>query len=733
MSSVQYMEFDSRYLPAACISFLFFLFLFKFASPKLSKKIFAKYNDLPEASRIDWDTRHNSPTVRTECAVVMGYMLADAVMMTIYYKQIGEVFFYFHHAASIYAYYYVVVYGVMTGFANYRLLAEISTPFVNNRYFFDVLGIKKTDPLGFTNGILMTLSFFAVRILVMPIYWMKVYQVYGTEAFLRTGHVQMVLLVTCVVLDIINLFWFYKMLKGVHKVLREWKSTYSKWQPTKDGGKAPRDSSTRTTTWYCNSPYNCNGSQRMVQDKTYYLGLIRGKLNDLNAENARLKKEIENSSEENSSFLTYEKRAESLASEIRDLQGELGDYNTLVDKLTTDEDIQDVEFDLNDLRANNEREAKKIEDLFEVKKEKEDRIRQLETELDQEKRMADNLVNDMDPDMRQKYFALKDMNEHMLRQLEKSQQELDVLNSKIGNLQEELSMSQVKQEAVRLYDQINDLEIQRDNYLEETRNKQSPAEERERLLKQVKEDNQEIASLERQTNELKEKIENIEEEIRQLDLDIEENQGERNQKYKELKKREETIDEFLNNFEESKGQEMEKLKQTEQNIVSLLEHTSRNMSRFTALPTPQELGTMKEDLEFKTGEMKKSEQTTVGLAAESDKLQSDLQKVEQLEEKINTELVMLKEKTATMEKELEIYSDLSSLKEEAEKKRRKLMDDRVSLQRRRDTFKKTMQQLTIINTKTMECDYRAISKRVSSVISDFNTILQKQMAGKTSM
>ena len=107
---------------------------------------------------------------------------------------------------------------------------------------------------------------------------------------------------------------------------------------------------------------------------------------------------------------------------------------------------------------------------------------------------------------------------------------------------------------MRLYDQINELEIQRDNYLEETRNKQSPAEERERLLKQVKEDNQEIASLERQsvishdlhhcqkkylnyevnyivmkwfyrTNEFREKIDNIEEEIRQLDLDIEENQG----------------------------------------------------------------------------------------------------------------------------------------------------------------------------------------------------------------
>ena len=40
------------------------------------------------------------------------------------------------------------------------------------------------------------------------------------------------------------------------------------------------------------------------------------------------------------------------------------------------------------------------------------------------------------PDMRQKYFRLKDMNEHMLKQLENGQQELDVLNSKIEGLQE---------------------------------------------------------------------------------------------------------------------------------------------------------------------------------------------------------------------------------------------------------------------------------------------------------
>ena len=75
----------------------------------------------------------------------------------------------------------------------------------------------------------------------------------------------------------------------------------------------------------------------------------RSKINELNVENTRLNKEIETGNEENASFLTYEKRAETLASSIKDLQGELGDYNILVDKLTTDEDIADVELDLNDV------------------------------------------------------------------------------------------------------------------------------------------------------------------------------------------------------------------------------------------------------------------------------------------------------------------------------------------------------------------------------------------------
>ena len=51
---------------------------------------------------------------------------------------------------------------------------------------------------------------------------------------------------------------------------------------------------------------------------------------------------------------------------------------------------------------------------------------------------------------------------------------------------------------VRLYEQLHELEEKKEQLIEETQAKGSPQEERDRLLKQVKEDNHEIASMERQ-------------------------------------------------------------------------------------------------------------------------------------------------------------------------------------------------------------------------------------------
>ncbi|XP_029640227.1 TLC domain-containing protein 4-B [Octopus bimaculoides] len=249
MSSSGDIIWDTSYFRAACLSCVAFLIIYKYVSPILSAFVFPGYLHLHTEKKIDWNTRvissihaavvssmcaytllydaglskdpiwWDAPVVRTSCAIVVGYMVADLIIMTVHYKTIGEVFYFFHHGASIYAYVYVMTIGVLPYFANYRLIAEFSTPFVNQRWFLDVLGYEKKSSLFVVNGIVMTIVFFLVRVACMPLYWYKVYSVCGTHSFITLGHMRYVLVFTCVVLDSINLYWFYRMCAGVRKVL----------------------------------------------------------------------------------------------------------------------------------------------------------------------------------------------------------------------------------------------------------------------------------------------------------------------------------------------------------------------------------------------------------------------------------------------------------------------------------------------------------------------------------
>lgn len=59
---------------------------------------------------------------------------------------------------------------------------------------------------------------------------------------------------------------------------------------------------------------------------------------------------------------------------------------------------------------------------------------------------------------------------------------------------------------MRLYSTLGELESRRDTLREEERNRLSPAEERDRLLARVRQDNGEIAAMERASAELREHI-----------------------------------------------------------------------------------------------------------------------------------------------------------------------------------------------------------------------------------
>uniref|UniRef100_A0AAY5EDJ9 TLC domain containing 4a n=1 Tax=Electrophorus electricus TaxID=8005 RepID=A0AAY5EDJ9_ELEEL len=110
--------------------------------------------------------------------------------------------------------------GMLPYFANFRLLAEFSTPCVNQRWFFEVLGYPKCSRPNIANGVLMAVVFFMVRIAVMPVYYSRMYSVYGTEAFYHVsfgGRSAWIFSSFC--LDIMNIMWMHKIARGCYKVL----------------------------------------------------------------------------------------------------------------------------------------------------------------------------------------------------------------------------------------------------------------------------------------------------------------------------------------------------------------------------------------------------------------------------------------------------------------------------------------------------------------------------------
>uniref|UniRef100_A0A8K9V822 Intraflagellar transport 74 n=1 Tax=Oncorhynchus mykiss TaxID=8022 RepID=A0A8K9V822_ONCMY len=238
------------------------------------------------------------------------------------------------------------------------------------------------------------------------------------------------------------------------------------------------------------------GPQRQILDKSYYLGLLRSKINELTTETSKLQKEIDTFNQENS----------------------------LVDKLNTNTEMEEVINDFNMLKAQNDREAQSMDVIFTERREKEEMIRAVEEEMEREKQAADDIIKKMSPEKQDQYAAMKANNDELLQELDGRQEELDTLITRKETFEAELYHSQVKREAVLLHEKLQELELKRDAMVAEDKSMGSPQEERDRLFKQVKEDNQETASMERQLTEMREKMSLINEEIRQLDNNMEEHQ-----------------------------------------------------------------------------------------------------------------------------------------------------------------------------------------------------------------
>ena len=121
------------------------------------------------------------------------------------------------------------------------------------------------------------------------------------------------------------------------------------------------------------------GPQRQYQDKSYFMGILRSKMSELTAELGKMRSEMTAATDEQSTFLAYDKRVKETASELTNLQAQLADFNLLVDKLNTDTEVILVQQEAQELASQNEADSRDVDGLFAEKQSRLDQIHRLGT------------------------------------------------------------------------------------------------------------------------------------------------------------------------------------------------------------------------------------------------------------------------------------------------------------------------------------------------------------------
>ncbi|CAF1240224.1 unnamed protein product [Adineta ricciae] len=442
---------------------------------------------------------------------------------------------------------------------------------------------------------------------------------------------------------------------------------------------------------------------RQVQDRTYFVGLVRSKITELEAEIERLQRETDSFTEDNKQYFALSKAAEDLSQQIESLRNELGDYNMIIDRLQTTGEVAELKKEYADLSAHNHHVESNIDEIYLEKQRKEERIQRLERDLNEEKKKSERLLENMNPEFKQRYSKIKSTSNQLQSQMDSMQNEISTLEGRMNKMREQMSGAVIKQEALSLVEQIHELELKRDHLMNESKNILTPEQERQKLTQQVKEDNQEVAAMDKQINELKERNEYLKQVYETDDtpssLLVEQQNktstvdDDTKQKYLELKKREQQIDDFQATYEQQYDQHLNDMKAIQKNNLTLLGIISRSLVKGDQMLTKDDYTQLKTNIDQHEAEKKKSNDTLAILAEQHRKVKQDYAKLETLDQKLTDELQDLKKQYAKMQEDLEKFNDIEGLKRKAEKRKIQLAADKANMGKQRQVTKTEIQTL----------------------------------------
>ena len=437
---------------------------------------------------------------------------------------------------------------------------------------------------------------------------------------------------------------------------------------------------------------------RLVEDASYYVGLIRKKINDISAETNALNQEIEQQSKDSSQYSQLERRYETLTRSKEHLEGELADYNLALDKTRTSTDPEDVRHMCMQVTERNRQVALEVDKIFTARKQRESETAQLESQIDTYYQNIERRINDLEPGKLKHYNSLlqnqKDLHERAIL----AENKLNEINSRIDAFEGEAHGNSHRKEFNAYERQLATLHKDAQSLREELEiTNLDPKEAHAQFVARVHDHKENTQRYIDRIEAAQGEVDRLRKHLADIDLpstDDDPSSSSDAAKYELLQKRDQDMTAFMDNFDVARDEVLHSTAETKSTIVALLEHISKGIDDSTMLPSKEALGEMKDNKSFKEKNLATAERTMASLQAEHRKREKELEILKTSEPKLQRELSGLREAMNRMLADIEEFKDIDGLRRRFEATQSLLQEQRRSYIKRRDAMRQQVQAVS---------------------------------------
>ncbi|GAQ77667.1 intraflagellar transport particle protein 74/72 [Klebsormidium nitens] len=433
------------------------------------------------------------------------------------------------------------------------------------------------------------------------------------------------------------------------------------------------------------------GPGRQIADKSYYLTRLRAKKQELQAEIDSLTSEMGRFQKDDTTSAQLERKLEGVTKEVKGLQGQLADYNFVLDKVGHSVPLEQLKEELRTIQEQNARQRRKVDGLFTERAQKEQQVREAEAEAERIQRGMETRLNELGPERRQQYLDLQQENRQLAAVTADLERQLADMNGTLAAMEKELSSSSIKQRALVLQQQIRALDARkRELQVEEQRPQLSPEEAREQLIQKMRRDNTDIAAAEQQIRELEDALRRDESALDSLNAELTEQHDEKDEeKFRELQSKDRDMQGFIDGYEEKKAASEQMTADAQQNIVRLLEKISLGHEHQAQHGTKGHLDVLEDDAHK---HLEPSQATPQKLLEAIHQRSAELDKINVLEGKIAEEVASINEKMEQMRRDMGRFSNETEAKDSWEARKKDLEAERATGQHRKDELARQIQE-----------------------------------------